>query len=48
MMEIIDKTQKGMDELNRPLREGDKIDETILSVCFKDIEYYARMIIEDG
>lgn len=48
MMKIIDKAQTGQDELNRPLREGDRIDETILSVCFKDVEFYARMILEDG
>ena len=42
-MKIIEKANKGID-----LIDGSETFEAVdLEVCFKDIEYFARMIIED-
>ena len=43
MSKIIEKTQKGLENIEGPL----VLDVDILKVCFKDIKYYAKMIIED-
>jgi len=44
MMRIIEKTDKGMETLRKL---DDDVEYLPAEVCFKDIKYYAKMIIED-
>ena len=44
MMQIIESADKGMETLSKL---DDDVEYIPAEVCFKDIKYYARMIIED-